>query len=125
MNSLPDFFNSYGDPHDALVHEVRVTYAPVSPAPTIQVTLECMNHVKEGRWVFFDLTFQHVQEFRLVSAARTALQVVFELTAEAWDDKFIFSFAPTIFPPRGIAEHRTSDFHLVCSSFDAQERSID
>jgi hypothetical protein len=66
--------------------------------------------------------------FRPDLSARTRVSPCLRRThrpAEAWDDKFIFSFAPTIFPPRGIAEHRTSDFHLVCSSFDAQERSID
>ncbi|SHM29809.1 hypothetical protein [Hymenobacter psychrotolerans] len=120
MNNLPDFIAIYGDLHDALVEQVRTMYAP--EGLTLQVTVQCMKQIDEGEWVFLDMTFEHVQEFRLPLDTRT--QVIFELTAVVWGDKFVFDFLPRYIPPQGIDEHRESYFYLVCSAFDVRERSM-
>jgi hypothetical protein len=124
MKSLTDFSREYGELHDAVLREVGFSFVPNAIAPTIKVVVECMSLLQDDAWVYLEMTFQRVHEFRLISTDHFSPTVVESFAMEQWDSKLIFDFVPNRVQPEGIAEHRDSYFYLVCDEFTSQELSL-
>ncbi|MBU6121077.1 hypothetical protein [Hymenobacter siberiensis] len=124
MKNLTDFFTEYGELHDAVLRDVSFCFLPSAIAPTIKVVLDCMSLLQDDAWVYLEMTFQKVHEFRLIATEQMTPTVVESFAAERWGSKLIFDFAPNRVQPEGIAEHRDSYFYLVCDEFDFREISL-
>jgi len=93
MKSLTDFSIAYGELHDAVLRKVGFSFVPNAIAPTIKVVLECMSLLQGDAWVYMEMTFQRVHEFRLLSTDHFSPTVVESFAMEQWGSKLIFDFA--------------------------------
>lgn len=124
MKSLVDFFAAYSDMHDAVIRSISIDYKDGTNYPTITVRVDCMSVTKDYEWVYLEIYFHKCQEYALIGKHNFDSQVIFNVVADYWEDKVVFSFNPNTMEPASIDEHRQSDFYIVCETIDFAEKGV-
>ena len=121
MKSLADFCSAYGDLHDAVIENIDISYGYGPQYPLITVHLACMSLIKNEDWVFLEIQFYGVREFKFLKLPKTDNEVIYGSSVSYWDNRIIFNFDVYDSAPLTIEEHRQSGFYLVCNEFDFKE----
>jgi hypothetical protein len=119
MNTLEAFKHAYQELGDALLKHVSLAYAQQNQ-PQITVVLECWSFIAE-EWVYLEMRFSGVQEFRLLSNERYCLTVVTNCETNQFGNVVVFDFIPFRLGATTLAEHRESLFYIACTTFSCQE----
>jgi hypothetical protein len=123
MKTVEEFNKNYETLGDAVVKNVSIIYMDNPAQLVIKVVLDCMATIKDYEWVYLEISFYGVEEFKILSLPNISIQVVESFAIDYLDDLVIFNFSPNVIPPENITEHRDSLFYIICKDFSFKELS--
>lgn len=123
MKSIEDFSTLYGSLNDAVIHDISLSYRQDSVSPTLKVIVSCMSIEKDESWVYLEIVFFNVKEFKILSLPRTSLEVVYSFACKKFSDFFAFSFSSNVSSLDTVEEYTSSDFYVISKYFDFSELS--
>lgn len=124
MKPLEEFDKNYETLGDAIVKNISVIYMDNPAQLIIKIVLDCMAAAKDYEWVYLEISFYGVEEFKIMSLPNISVQVVESFATSYLNNLFIFNFSPNTIPPENISEHRDSLFYIICKNFSFKEIKI-
>jgi hypothetical protein len=121
MKTIAEFNKIYETLGDAVLKNISISYISDPTQIVIRVVVDCMSTLKDYDWVYLELSFYDVQEFKVVSLMNRSIVVVESFSAAYLDNLIVFNFSPNVIPPESITEHRDSLFYIICKEFDFKE----